>query len=181
MTAKKNIPVFEFEADYSGLLIKFLSDEKQLLEIEFIKVKQKINKNRIPDPIDKTLSYLDDYFCGVESKIEIVFNTAFSEEKIIAGKKRLMLDMNGYTEKEISIYRELLKIRPGSTTSYGELALKSGIQRGARFAGNCMAANRFPVIIPCHRVINKNGSIGNYSGGEGIKEFLLAHETNNFN
>jgi O-6-methylguanine DNA methyltransferase len=69
---------------------------------------------------------------------------------------------------------------PGTTVSYGELASMSGIPGGARFIGNCMAKNRFPVLIPCHRVIKSDGSIGNFSGGVEVKEFLLDHETKNF-
>jgi len=44
--------------------------------------------------------------------------------------------------------------------------------------GNVMAKNLFPVVFPCHRVIRSNGNVGYYSGGVGIKEFLLEFETN---
>ena len=88
--------------------------------------------------------------------------------------------MSSYTVNEIRIYKKLLEIRPGKTISYGDLAEYSGIARGARFTGNCMAKNNFPLIIPCHRVIKKDGSIGNYGGGVEIKKFLLKHETDMF-
>ena len=168
--------IFKYIVNYSGLVMELVSDDVQLLEINFLKNKKFKEYNGISDPIKKTASFLDDYFSGKRSKIEIVYNTGSSEKEINVNSKRLSLDMRGYTEKEIYIYRELIKTGPGERISYGELARKSGVPRGARFAGNCMAGNRFPVIIPCHRVIKGNGSIGNYSGGVDIKEFLLKHE-----
>jgi methylated-DNA-[protein]-cysteine S-methyltransferase len=86
------------------------------------------------------------------------------------------LDLGGYTEREQRIYDALLTVPPGSVISYGSLAEKAGIPRGGRFAGNAMAKNRFPVFIPCHRVIPSSGKTGNYSSGTDIKEYLLAHE-----
>ncbi|HON79361.1 MAG TPA: methylated-DNA--[protein]-cysteine S-methyltransferase [Spirochaetota bacterium] len=86
------------------------------------------------------------------------------------------LDLQGYTEREQRIYAALLTIPPGSVVSYGGLADMAGIPRGGRFAGNAMAKNRFPVFIPCHRVIKSDGKTGNYTSGTDIKEFLLAHE-----
>lgn len=177
MSADLNNSVFKYVADYSGLIIELRSDNRQLLELVFVKEKHKlVRDSTITDPIKKALSFLDDYFRGVKSNIGIFFNTDFSENKSVNNPEKLNLDMSNYSEKEICIYKELLKIEWGKTISYSEIALKSGIPRGARFAGNCMAGNRYPVIIPCHRVIKKDGSIGNYTGGVGIKELLLNRE-----
>lgn len=85
-------------------------------------------------------------------------------------------DLSLYTKKEQIVLRELLKIVPGTTISYGALAQRCGFTNAARFVGNVMAKNMFPVVYPCHRVIRSNGDIGNYSGGAGIKEFLLEWE-----
>jgi O-6-methylguanine DNA methyltransferase len=90
----------------------------------------------------------------------------------------LQMDVSEFTKKEISVYRELLQVPFGRTISYGVLAARAGIPGGARFIGNTMAKNNFPVIIPCHRVINADGSMGNYSGGTHIKKLLLDHEKN---
>lgn len=86
------------------------------------------------------------------------------------------VDLGSYTAHERSVYRALLKVPFGSTISYGKLAHRAGIPRGARFAGNAMAKNRYPILIPCHRVIRGDGSMGNYSSGTAIKRFLLLHE-----
>jgi O-6-methylguanine DNA methyltransferase len=88
----------------------------------------------------------------------------------------LNMDVSEFTQKEISVYRELLRVPYGGTISYGVLAARSGFPGGARFIGNTMAKNNFPIIIPCHRVIKSDGTMGNYSGGKHIKTFLLNHE-----
>lgn len=66
----------------------------------------------------------------------------------------------------------------GKTRSYGALAEAAGSPRAARAVGNTMAANRFPIIVPCHRVINADGSIGHYGapGGRQTKRRLLDME-----
>lgn len=87
-------------------------------------------------------------------------------------------DLSIYTIKEQLVLNTLLAIAPGKTISYGQLAAQCGLKNAARFAGNVMAKNVFPVIYPCHRVIRSNGDVGNYSGGEGIKELLLRFESN---
>lgn len=171
--------IFKHTVSYSGLVIELVSDEMQILEINFSKDKKNKVNDKLSDPVKKAVSYLDDYFNGKKSKIGIIFNTKNTVKKFPDNSSKLYLDMTGYTDKEVQIYSELMKVAPGKTVSYSELALKGGAPRGARFAGNCMAGNRFPVIVPCHRVIKSDGSIGNYSGGVGIKELLLKHEKEN--
>jgi len=99
-------------------------------------------------------------------------------ESYLKGRKAPMPDLNlgAYTETEVRIYRELMKVPFGKTITYGSLAELAGVRNGARFAGNTMAKNCFPVFIPCHRVIKSGGDIGNYTGGVRFKEFLLKHE-----
>lgn len=92
------------------------------------------------------------------------------------GKLVLHMDVSEFTQKEISVYRELLQVPHGATISYGTLATRAGIPGGARFIGNTMAKNNFPIIIPCHRVIKSDGTMGNYSGGKKIKKLLLDYE-----
>lgn len=92
------------------------------------------------------------------------------------GIKSINLDLSMYTMNEISVYRALLETEIGTTLSYESLAKRAGIPRGARFVGTTMAKNIFPILIPCHRVIRSDGTIGRYSGGDGTKRFLLNHE-----
>jgi methylated-DNA-[protein]-cysteine S-methyltransferase len=64
----------------------------------------------------------------------------------------------------------------GETASYGEVAAAAGSPRGARAAGNALAGNPIPIVVPCHRVIHADGGIGGYTGGLDNKRFLLRLE-----
>jgi methylated-DNA-[protein]-cysteine S-methyltransferase len=76
------------------------------------------------------------------------------------------------------VVAECRRIRWGETRSYGELAKASGRPGAARAVGSVMAKNRFPLIVPCHRVLAAGGAIGGYSAPEGLamKRRLLAME-----
>jgi methylated-DNA-[protein]-cysteine S-methyltransferase len=64
----------------------------------------------------------------------------------------------------------------GRVMTYGGLAAKAGAPGGARAAGNVMAGNPFPLVIPCHRVIRSDGSLGGFGGGLPMKRALLEME-----
>jgi O-6-methylguanine DNA methyltransferase len=148
--------------------IYIISTENHLSNIFFGKEKNLINFNNCTwestPEIEKALLFLNNYFSSDEIS---------NLNKIASGIK---FNFDGFTPNEIKVYKNLLKVDFGKTFSYKELGVKSGFPLGARFIGNCMAKNRFPIIIPCHRVIKSDGSIGNYSGGPGIKEKLIKHE-----
>jgi methylated-DNA-[protein]-cysteine S-methyltransferase len=76
------------------------------------------------------------------------------------------------------VLHECRRIPYGHTLSYAELATKAGCPGAARAVGNCMAGNRIPLIIPCHRVVCVDGRLGSYSapGGSQMKRRLLALE-----
>ena len=63
------------------------------------------------------------------------------------------------------IYKKLLQVPSGKITTYGELSRSIGLENGQRIVGQIMKKNPFPVIIPCHRVVKSNGSIGGYAFG----------------
>jgi O-6-methylguanine DNA methyltransferase len=74
------------------------------------------------------------------------------------------------------VYRELMRIPPGETTTYLELARRAGSPRGARAVGQAMARNRLPVLVPCHRAVASGGGLGGFSGGLERKRALLLWE-----
>jgi len=74
------------------------------------------------------------------------------------------------------IYKKLLEVPKGKITTYGELAKAVGLKNGQRAVGKIMNKNPYPVIIPCHRVINSNGKIGGYAYGQEIKSNMLSKE-----
>ena len=87
------------------------------------------------------------------------------------------LDLSGYTENEKAVLSALCRVGFGETVSYGGLAAAAGLPNAARFVGTVMRKNRFPLIVPCHRVILSSGAIGNYSsGGSAVKRRLLEFE-----
>jgi methylated-DNA-[protein]-cysteine S-methyltransferase len=90
----------------------------------------------------------------------------------------LPLDFTGLTPFMIHILQTLQELPFGKTSSYGQLALVSGYPGAARAVGGVMAANPFPLVIPCHRVLGAGGKLAGYSGGEGLvtKKWLLAFE-----
>lgn len=76
------------------------------------------------------------------------------------------------------VWRELLSIPYGQTRSYEDQAIGIGKQTAYRAVANANAANQFAILVPCHRIINKNGNLGGYAGGITRKKWLLDHETN---
>jgi O-6-methylguanine DNA methyltransferase len=73
----------------------------------------------------------------------------------------------------------LLTVPAGYTVSYGELAHMAGYPRAARAVGSVMAQNPIPIVVPCHRVIRSDGSLGRYGTDASWKERLLTHERSN--
>lgn len=68
------------------------------------------------------------------------------------------------------------KIPRGNVMTYGRLAASVGVPSGARAVGNAMAGNPFPLVIPCHRVVRRDGSLGGFGGGPEMKKTLLELE-----
>jgi O-6-methylguanine DNA methyltransferase len=86
------------------------------------------------------------------------------------------LDWSGKTEFQKSVWRALRKIRRGQTKSYGEIARAIGRPKAVRAVGGACGANPIPVLVPCHRVLAANGTIGGFSGGSNRKRKLLLSE-----
>ena len=80
------------------------------------------------------------------------------------------------TEFMQSVWRALQEIPYGETRSYQEIAQKIGNPKASRAVGLANNRNQIPNIIPCHRVIGKNGSLTGYAGGLETKQFLLDME-----
>jgi len=74
------------------------------------------------------------------------------------------------------VYEKLLEVPKGKITTYSLLAKAIGLPNGQRSIGRIMNNNPYPVIIPCHRVVNSNGKIGGYAFGQDVKTNMLAKE-----
>jgi len=104
-----------------------------------------------------TLSQLDRYFNGSLTRFTLEYS------------------LNG-TPFQQRVWRELAKVPYGTTISYGELARRTGNAGAARAVGMANAKNPLPIVIPCHRVIGKNGTLTGFGGGLDVKQKLLALE-----
>ncbi len=79
------------------------------------------------------------------------------------------------------VLMEERNIPRGEVRSYGWIAMKLGMPGSARAVGNALAANPFPLVIPCHRAIRSDGRIGGFQGGPAMKRVLLEMEGITFN
>ena len=96
----------------------------------------------------------------------------------IAGRRlddALPLDLHG-TEFQQEVWNQLLRIPPGKTRSYLDVAQAINRPRATRAVAQACGANPVAVVVPCHRVVMSDGSIGGYSGLPGVKQALLAAE-----
>ena len=87
----------------------------------------------------------------------------------------IALDPQG-TPFQQAVWRALLKIAHGHTSTYGEIAALAGRPGGARAAGAAIGRNPVSIIVPCHRVIGRDGSLTGYAGGLDRKQALLVLE-----
>ena len=74
------------------------------------------------------------------------------------------------------VWRSLLNIPYGTTKSYQEIAREIGNEKAVRAVGGAVHRNPLPLILPCHRVIGKNGSLVGFGLGLSTKKWLLEHE-----
>lgn len=104
------------------------------------------------------LSQLDEYFAGTRRSFD------------------LALDLQLTRAFRREVVAHLPDIGYGRTASYGELAAAVGNPGAARAVGSACATNPLPIVLPCHRVVRADGSIGRYAGGADRKRALLAFE-----
>jgi O-6-methylguanine DNA methyltransferase len=90
---------------------------------------------------------------------------------------RLPLDLRGHSDFEQDVWRKALDIPRGEVRPYGWVAAEIGRPRAVRAVGTALGHNPVPLIVPCHRVVRTDGSVGQYSlGGPENKRSILAAE-----
>ena len=87
----------------------------------------------------------------------------------------LPLDLRG-TEFQVAVWQSLADIPFGATSSYGTQAEAVGRPRAVRAVGAANGRNPVSIVLPCHRVVGKDGSLTGFAGGLDAKRFLLDHE-----
>lgn len=108
--------------------------------------------------LDPVAVQLDEYFDGRRRRFQVPVDLQMAH-----GFRRTVLD-------------HLRDIEYGTTKSYAAVAVASGHPRAGRAVGSACAHNPVPVVVPCHRVVRSDGTIGGYLGGSGAKRALLALE-----
>jgi methylated-DNA-[protein]-cysteine S-methyltransferase len=109
-----------------------------------------------PARLDAVAQQLDEYFAGSRHSFDVSLDWRLSK-----GFRRVVLE---HLATDISY---------GSTASYGTLARLSGSPKAVRAVGTTCATNPIPVVVPCHRVVRSDGTMGNYRGGPAAKRALL--------
>ena len=84
------------------------------------------------------------------------------------------------TDFQKMVWKEILKIPYGETRSYKQIAINIGRPNSSRAVANACGKNPYPEIIPCHRVISSDGSVGGYSLKGGIKQKKLLLKDEDF-
>ncbi|MEJ7561459.1 MAG: methylated-DNA--[protein]-cysteine S-methyltransferase [Ilumatobacteraceae bacterium] len=115
-----------------------------------------LRSGRRTDPI---VRQLDEYFSGDRRRFDVE------------------LDLHLVRGFRHDVLTHLVDVGYGTTVSYAVLAAASGNPRAVRAAGSACSHNPIPLVVPCHRVVRSDGSVGNYAGGSEMKVSLLAMES----
>ncbi|NXC43437.1 MGMT methyltransferase, partial [Penelope pileata] len=118
----------------------------------------------MPEPLRQCAAWLCAYFC----------EPAQTGQLPLPPFHHPLLQRDSFTKQVL--WTLLREVKFGEAVSYQQLAALAGNSRAARAVGGAMRSNPIPIIIPCHRVICSSGQIGNYGGGNVMKEWLLSHE-----
>lgn len=116
---------------------------------------------------------------GVERDEEALEELAGELGEYFAGNRRrfdVAVDLTGATSFQREVLQEVREVPYGETATYGELAERLDRSGAGRAVGNALGRNPVPIVIPCHRVVRADGSVGGYTAGSGYKEQLLELE-----
>ena len=96
-----------------------------------------------------------------------------------SGRRRsfdLAVDLSGLTPFQRRVLRATARVGYGELVAYATVAKRAGNERASRAAGAALGQNPIPIVVPCHRIVASDGSLGGYSGGLDAKRALLALE-----
>jgi methylated-DNA-[protein]-cysteine S-methyltransferase len=113
---------------------------------------------RAPARLERAARELEEYFAGRRSRFDVPLDFRLSH-----GFRRTVLS-------------HLSGIGYGKTASYAAIAAAAGNPRAVRAVGTACRTNPLPVVVPCHRVVRSDGTLGQYAGGADVKRALLALE-----
>jgi methylated-DNA-[protein]-cysteine S-methyltransferase len=111
-----------------------------------------------PGRLDAAATEIDEYFAGRRTAFDLPLDFSLAQ-----GFRRLVLS-------------RLSAITYGHTVSYAQVAAAAGNPKAVRAVGTACATNPLPIVVPCHRVVRSDGSLGQYVGGADTKKVLLTLE-----
>ena len=112
-----------------------------------------------PERLDPVRRELDEYFEGSRLKFDLPLDWSLTRAP--------------FTRR---VLEETARVPRGRTSTYSEVAERAGSPRAVRAAGNALAGNPIPIVVPCHRILRTGGGLGGYGGGLDRKRFLLELE-----
>ena len=148
---KTDLGSFGILVNESDLLKVILPNKINSISIEIT------NPGSYKPIMHNVIEQLNQYFMGIRKQFDI----------------SLKLKMPPFYKK---VLKEVSELPYGQTFSYKNIARKLNNPRAYRAVANANAANPIPIIIPCHRVIQSNGGLGNYGGGRQLKQSLVQIE-----
>lgn len=133
--------------------------------------------------VDKNgLHFIEQNSLSKDDQVQALLLTTIEQlnQYFNGGRQRfdLPLDLSQGTKFQQKVWHALAQIPYGETISYAKLAQNIGQPTAYRAAANANGKNPFSIVIPCHRVIASDGSLGGYTGGIDKKQLLLAIESN---
>lgn len=158
----------EYDGPLGPILLTFIDDALVRLDVAHdgidlarAEVSHRLGVVPEPDPSvgDGLVAQLDEYFAGERRAFEVALDW-----RLVRGFTRTALEAT-------------LGIPYGEVASYGEVALMADAPRAARAVGTACASSPFSIVVPVHRVVRADGSIGEYGGHPEVKEQLLDHES----
>jgi methylated-DNA-[protein]-cysteine S-methyltransferase len=134
----------------------------------------------LPDTKAKLIAAIKKDFPAIKEKNKIPGKIGTQLAEFYSGKK-IKFDLSLFNLKQLSgfsakVLKETCRIPHGKLASYSGLAARIGSPRAARAVGTALANNPFPLVIPCHRVVRADGSLGGFGGGLKMKKELLDKE-----
>ena len=178
--SKLGMPPSSYRRGGEGATIRYLVSESKLGYLLVAETDLGICAISIAD----TEEQLEDYLSAEYPKASIIRSESVRERinsvlDYFEGQRlNLPVDVEG-TEFQRRVWAVLRTIPYGETRSYNEVAEMIGMPRAYRAVANACAANPVPLVVPCHRVVRKNGGLGGYGLGIERKEFLLKMEMQN--
>lgn len=136
--------------------LRVVANETALLEVAFVDA-QDVRADKPNAVVTRALSQLTEYFAGKRKTFDLPLGASGTEFRQL-------------------VWKQLCQLPYGTTASYSDVANAIGRDKAVRAVGAANGANPIAIVVPCHRVIGKNGTLTGYASGLNRKQWLLDFE-----